>query len=284
MKLGCASINGEKTLLASRGTEESWVDLRAMGLPADIVAVASDPLLRREAEQKLSQAPAVEPSCVRWLPVVPSPSKILCVGLNYADHAHETGAAIPSEPLIFNKLGTALSAHEQPILLPKVTQQVDYEAELVVVIGKEGRDISEAQAHEYVLGYACGHDVSARDWQKKKPGGQWLLGKSFDSFAPVGPWMVTADEIPDPSSLGIQLRLNGEVMQQSRLDQLIFSIEYLIAYVSQVCTLQPGDLLFTGTPPGVGVVRNPQVFLRSGDVVEVEIDRIGCLRNPVLQR
>lgn len=225
----------------------------------------------------------VSMSDVTLLPVVPSPEKIICIGLNYADHAKESGAEIPNEPLVFNKFLTALRGHEDEIHLPPVSDKVDYEAELVVVIGKTAKNVSEADAMSYVGGYTCGHDVSARDWQKYKPGGQWLCGKSFDSFAPIGPHLVTADEIPDPHDLRIQLRLNGETMQDSSTKQLIFNVPQLISYISQVCTLKPGDLIFTGTPPGVGGARKPPVYLKSGDVAEVEIESIGVLRNPVVQ-
>ena len=163
-------------------------------------------------------------------------------------------------------------------------RKVDYEAELVVVIGRGGRHIRREAAMEHVAGYCCGHDVSARDWQHQKPGGQWLLGKSFDTFGPFGPELVTADEIPDPGNLHIQLRINGRTMQDSSTRQLIFSVAELIAYISGVCTLEVGDIIFTGTPPGVGAARRPPVFLQPGDVVEVEIEKIGVLRNPVDRR
>lgn len=218
---------------------------------------------------------------MEWRPPVDDPGKILCVGLNYADHARETGKTPPPEPLVFSKLNTTLRGHHSQIVIPKATDQVDFEAELVVVIGKAGRDIRRENALSHVAGYMCGHDVSARDWQKGKPGGQWLLGKSFDSFAPTGPWLVTSDEI-DPGNLGIRLRLNDVTMQDSNTNQLLFPVDVLIAYISQVCTLEPGDLLFTGTPAGVGVARDPQVFLQAGDVVEVEIDGLGVLRNHVV--
>jgi 2-keto-4-pentenoate hydratase/2-oxohepta-3-ene-1,7-dioic acid hydratase in catechol pathway len=158
---------------------------------------------------------------------------------------------------------------------------VDYEAELVVVVGVGGRHIAEDHALEHVVGYSCGHDVSARDWQLGKPGKQWLLGKTFDTFAPFGPYLVTTDEVGDPGNLHIQLRLNGQIMQDSSTRQLIFSIPKLVAYISNVCTLEPGDIIFTGTPPGVGMARTPPVFLQSGDVIEVEIERLGVLRNAI---
>ena len=167
-------------------------------------------------------------------------------------------------------------------MLPKVSQEVDYEAELVIVVGKRGRHLTEQQAMEHVAGYMVGHDVSARDWQLKKDGKQWMVGKTFDTFAPVGPALVTADEVPDPHRLPIRLRLNGQTMQDSNTEQMIFGVGPTLAYLSQVFTLEPGDLIFTGTPPGVGFARNPQVFLKPGDVVEVEIQGLGVLRNPVV--
>ena len=167
-------------------------------------------------------------------------------------------------------------------MLPRLSVQVDYEAELVLVIGRGGRHIAESQARQHIAGYCCGNDVSARDWQLHKPGGQWLLGKSFDGFAPFGPALVTANEVADPGDLAIRLRLNGRTMQDSSTRQLIFSVEKLVAYVSGVATLVPGDLIFTGTPPGVGMARKPPVFLQPGDTVEVEIPSLGTLRNPVI--
>ena len=215
----------------------------------------------------------------RFEPPIAEPGKILCVGRNYVDHAAETGSDLPTEPLIFSKLPTCLIGHGQEIRLPAASRQIDFEAELVVVIGRPAKNVDESQALEYVAGYMCGNDVTARDWQKGKPGRQWLLGKSFDSFAPVGPCFVTADEIPDPQSLSIELRLNGETMQQANTRDMTYSVACLISYLSQVCTLLPGDLIFTGTPAGVGVARDPQVFLRPGDEVEVKIEGIGCLKN-----
>lgn len=215
------------------------------------------------------------------IPPVDRPSKILCVGLNYADHAKEFGDPIPAEPVFFCKALSTLTGHGAPIFIPKASSKIDYEAELVVVIGKEGRNIPVTQARSFIAGYACGNDVSCRDWQKEKPAGQWFLGKSFDSFAPVGPALVTPDEIPNPNALSIQSRLNGRVMQSSNTSQFIFPVEELIAYVSRVMTLLPGDLIFTGTPGGIGDRRTPPVYLKPGDIIEVEIEKAGILSNPV---
>lgn len=244
--------------------------------------LASGPEGIARAAAALVQGSARPLSAVRLLPPVPHPEKVICVGLNYADHAKEGGMPVPSEPVIFAKFPTAVAAHDQPIVLPRLSAEVDYEAELVLVIGRGGRGIPVEDARRHIAAYCCGNDVSARDWQLRKPGGQWLLGKSFDTFAPFGPALVTADEVPDPHALRIQLRLNGQVMQNSSTSQFIFSCEKLVSYVSGVCTLSPGDLIFTGTPSGVGFARKPPVFLRPGDVVEVEIERLGVLRNPVV--
>lgn len=240
------------------------------------------PSVLHSIEAAIERGPAISLASAKLLAPVLDPQKIICVGLNYADHAAETGATAGEEPVIFCKFPTALCGPEAPIELPPESNEVDYEAELVVVIGKRARRVTREEAREHVAGYACGHDVSARDWQKHKPGKQWLLGKSFDSFAPLGPWLVTRDEIPDPGNLHIELRLNGKVMQSSSTDQLIFPVDYLVSYLSHVCTLLPGDLIYTGTPPGVGVARTPPVFLKPGDVAEVTIEGLGTLCNPVI--
>lgn len=231
-----------------------------------------------------------KPEAEKWiaapdilLPPVPPPEKIICIGLNYRDHAIETGAEIPSEPVVFSKFNTSLIGHGDSIKLPRVAHQVDYEAELVVVIGSIAKHVDEADASEHVFGYTCGHDVSARDWQKGRPGGQWLLGKSFDTFAPLGPCLVTRDELPDPSDVRVRLHLNGETLQDSTTAQLIFGIPCLISHLSQIFTLRPGDLIFTGTPPGVGAARTPPKFLHPGDECRVEIEGIGTLTNACVQ-
>lgn len=217
----------------------------------------------------------------RLLAPISNPSKVVCIGLNYRDHALETNSPIPSEPVVFNKFPQAVVGPEDPVVLPDVAHEVDYEAELVVVIGKGGRKIRKEDAFQHVAGYTVGNDVSARDWQKGRPGGQWLLGKTPDTFAPTGPYLVTADEV-DPHNLKIQLRLNGETMQSSSTQELIFGIDELIAHMSKLFALQPGDLIFTGTPPGVGVARNPAVYIKAGDRMEVEIEGLGVLVNPVV--
>ena len=270
-------------LAAIRGQE--YVDLQDAdpAIPATMIDfLAGGETMRDRAASAAARGKGLSRDDVRLSAPIPAPQKIFCVGLNYADHARETGKEAPAEPVIFNKFVTAVCGDGDPIKLPKLSREVDYEAELVAVIGRGGRHIPRGSALAHVAGYCCGHDVSARDWQLRKPGGQWLLGKSFDGFAPMGPALVTADEVGDAGNLRIQLRLNGRVMQDSTTAQLIFSVAELVAYVSGVCTLAPGDVIFTGTPPGVGAARKPPVFLQAGDAVEVEIERVGVLRNRVI--
>ncbi len=218
----------------------------------------------------------------RLLAPIPRPGKVICIGLNYRDHAEESGQPIPTEPVCFSKFSSAVIGPEEPIILPRVSHKVDYEAELVVVIGKPGKNIPRDKAMEHVAGYTVGHDVSARDWQIGRPGGQWLMGKTPDTFAPMGPHLVTRDEIADPHQLQIQFRLNGQTLQNSSTKELIFRVDELVAHLSQLITLEPGDVIFTGTPPGVGAARKPPIFMKAGDVAEVEIAGLGILKNPVV--
>jgi 2-keto-4-pentenoate hydratase/2-oxohepta-3-ene-1,7-dioic acid hydratase in catechol pathway len=217
------------------------------------------------------------------MPAVPlsieRPQKIICVGLNYRDHAEEQGTELPKAPLLFAKWSNTLIGAGDAILLPDESEQVDYEAELGVVIGTQGRHISEADALEHVRGYLCLNDVSARDLQFSD--GQWTRGKSPDTFCPVGPRLVAREEISDPQALAIKCILNGETMQDSSTQNMIFSVAEIIAYVSRTVTLEPGDLIATGTPAGVGVFRDPKVLLKDGDEVTVAIEGLGALTNPV---
>ena len=214
------------------------------------------------------------------------PSNILCIGLNYHAHAQETGQQVTEHPILFMKPTSALNHPEDEILLPACSlrgPEVDYEAELAVVIGSAARNVSEAEALNHVFGYTCANDVSARRWQKHAGGGQWVRGKSFDTFCPLGPVLVTRDEISDPQALAVRCLLNGEVMQEGSTSDMIFSVAQLISELSQDTTLQPGTVILTGTPPGVGVARTPPLFLKEGDRVTIEIEKIGQLTNPVRQ-
>ena len=212
------------------------------------------------------------------------PSNIFCIGLNYREHAAESGLAAPESPVVFMKPTSSLLAPGDSIVLPACQHdsEVDYECELAVVIGKACRDVAESEALQYVAGYTCGHDVSARHWQLHKGGGQWIRGKGFDTFCPLGPALVTADEIGDPQALAIKTILNGETMQDHTTGDMIFSVAYLIHFLSQDTTLLPGTVILTGTPQGVGFARKPPVFLQAGDEVVIEIENIGRLVNPVV--
>ena len=209
----------------------------------------------------------------------PEPGKLICVGLNYRDHAAEQGAEPPAEPLLFGKFANALSGPGDPIVLPPETAHVDAEAELVVVIGARARRVAAADALSLVAGYTCANDVSARDLQRRD--GQWLRSKSFDTFCPILPAVVPVETLGDAGDLRIVQRLNGEPLQDSRTSELIFGVRELVAHASSVFTLEPGDIILTGTPAGVGVFRDPPVALKAGDEVEIEIEGIGTLRNPV---
>jgi len=211
------------------------------------------------------------------------PTNILCIGLNYAKHAAEGGKPPPERPVWFMKLPGAVVAPGQPIRIPKnqPSTKVDYEAELAIVLGRECRDATRANALDYVLGYTCANDVSARDWQRDFGGGQWNHAKSFDTFCPFGPVLVTKDEIPNPNALRIRSILNGKVMQDSNTSDMIFDVPALIEFLSADKTLPAGTVILTGTPEGVGFARNPPVWLKPGDTIEVEIEKIGTLSNPV---
>jgi acylpyruvate hydrolase len=224
--------------------------------------------------------PAIDLDAVRILPPVPKPPKILCVGLNYDDHLEESGLKKPVYPEIFARFTTSLIAHREPIRRPRESSALDYEAELAVVIGRGGRRIPRDRALNYVAGYSLFNDASIRDFQMRTP--QWTMGKNFDATGAFGPWLVTPDAVPPSASgLRIQGRLNGRSMQDGRTDQLIFDVPALIEMISVAISLEPGDVIATGTPGGIGATRKPPVFMRPGDVFEVEIEGMGVLSNPV---
>lgn len=275
--------SGRKVTGVGTGTAAgSYVDLHAADptlptCPKALLALP-DGLKRAAAAKDRAQADGKFVTG-RLLAPIPSPGKIICIGLNYRDHAAESGQPIPTEPVCFSKFSSATIGPEAEIRLPKVAHKVDYEAELVVIIGKRGKHIPKEQAFEYIAGYTNGNDVSARDWQIGRPGGQWMMGKTPDTFAPMGPYLVTSDEIADPHQLQVQFRLNGQTLQNSNTKELIFKLDELVAHLSQLITLEPGDVIFTGTPPGVGAARQPPIFLKGGDVAEVEIAGLGVLKN-----
>ena len=257
------------------------VDLR---LPPDLTAfLAAGPAALALAEKAIAHAPAAAThslAAVTLKAPILRPGKIICIGLNYRDHAAEAGQQVPDYPSVFAKFGNAVIGSGEPIILPQVSREVDYEAELGVVIGRRAKAVPEAEALSYVGGYLCFNDVSARDYQRKTT--QWVIGKTFDTFAPMGPALVTADEVPDPQNLDIRLRIGDEVLQSSNTRNLIFSVARLVAELSAVMTLEPGDVIATGTPSGVGFASKPPRFLRPGDVVRVEIEKVGALENPVV--
>ena len=215
-----------------------------------------------------------------WFAPVPRPGKIVCVGLNYRDHAAESSLAVPATPVIFSKFSSCVISPGEPVVIPRTSEKVDYEAELAVVIGRHAKHVSADRAYDYVLGYTIFNDVTARDFQFGD--GQWQRGKSCDTFAPMGPTIVTTDEIPDPHTLRIKLMVNRTTMQDSNTSQLIFSIPQIIEFITQSTSLEPGDVIATGTPAGVGFARKPPVFLHPGDVMDIDIEKIGGLGNPVV--
>jgi len=214
-------------------------------------------------------------------PVVPDPAKVICIGLNYRDHAKETNLPIPETPTVFAKYPNTLIGNGDTIRIPSVTSQVDYEAELAIVIGRRAKEVSVTNALDYVAGYTVFNDISGRDVQMRTS--QWTLGKSFDTFGPLGPALVTRDEIPDPQTLGIRLRVGDEWLQESNTANMVFGAAELVAHLSSIMTLEFGDVIATGTPGGVGFTRKPPRFLRHGETVRVEIDGLGVLENPVRQ-
>jgi acylpyruvate hydrolase len=217
---------------------------------------------------------------VELLPPVPRPGKVVCVGLNYRSHLAEIGETVPKYPILFTKLSTSLTGHQRPIILPRISTQVDYEGELAVVIGRRGKHISAADALAYVAGFTCANDVSAHDLEFRTS--QWTSGKMLDTFCPLGPVVTTLDEFTDPNSLLLKTTLNGRTVQECRTTDMVFRVPDLVSYVSELATLEPGDLILTGTPAGIGCNRKPQVFLRPGDQISVTIEGIGTLTNPVL--
>jgi 2-keto-4-pentenoate hydratase/2-oxohepta-3-ene-1,7-dioic acid hydratase in catechol pathway len=245
-----------------------WVEVLPVDQEDDAVSGADETPLVRALDR------------VRLLAPIDDPRKVIGIGLNYRDHCEEQELAPPKNPVLFAKFASAVVGPDEAISWPPgLTSQVDLEAELAVIIGKRGRGIPVDRGLDYVAGYTIGNDVSARDLQFGD--GQWVRGKSLDSFCPLGPWLVTADEVEDPHALRIQSGLNGFTMQDSNTRHLIFNVPFLVSFISRACTLCPGDVILTGTPAGVGVFREPPVFLQPGDTVEITIEGLGSLRNPV---
>ena len=256
-------------------------DLGRSGLPTDIAAILASPEHLAAAKAAAANAPEIDPADVTWLPPIPRPGKILCVGLNYADHAAESPYDRPTWPVLFLRVATSLIGHNAPILRPGVSDNLDFEGEMVVVIGKPGRAIPEANALEHISGYSIFNDGSIRDYQFKGP--QWTLGKNFDDTGAFGPTIVTPDEVPEGGKgLRLTTKLNGETVQSASTDDLLFPLAEIIAKTSEAMTLETGDIIVSGTPGGVGFARKPPLFMKAGDVCEVIIEGLGTLSNPVL--
>jgi 2-keto-4-pentenoate hydratase/2-oxohepta-3-ene-1,7-dioic acid hydratase in catechol pathway len=253
---------------------EALVDISEIAPDMLSLIKAGSPALH--AAKNLTAKSAYSLEAVEYVPAV-YPGKIIAIGRNYQEHAAEGGSEPPKSPLVFTKFPNALNAHNAPVTLHAISEQIDFEAELAVIIGRRANKVSEADALSYVFGYSCLNDVSARDLQFSD--GQWVRGKSLDGFAPLGPFITTRDEVPDPQSLKIEGILNGEVMQSSNTKMMIFGVAYLISYITQAITLEPGDVIATGTPEGVGVFRKPPRLLQPGDVFEVVIEKVGTLKN-----
>ncbi len=273
--------NAARRVLDAGAAPKDMIELLGRGQAWGKSLATVTSLLARGIDSKKAPRGLFTPLAkARLLAPIPKPGKITCVGMNYADHAREQGHEPPKSPIFFLKSGNTICGPGDAIHLPPNSSQVDYEAEFAVVIGKKGSRIPEEKAYDYVAGYMILHDVSARDLQFSD--GQWYRGKSCDTFAPTGPWIVTRDEIKDPHNLRISLTLNGETMQDSNTSNLIFSVPYLVSYLSQSATWEVGDLISTGTPPGVGVFRKPPVFLKAGDTTSVTVEKLGTLTNPVV--
>lgn len=280
MKLLTYGESGQERIGAVVGDE--IVDLRSAdeSLPGTVLAVLEADALGDVSRAVESGIGARTPlDGARLASPIPRPPKIVCVGLNYLDHATEQNVPLPEHPLLFSKATSSVVGPYDDVVLPAESEHVDYEVELAVVIGKTATAVSEADAYDYIAGYTVANDVSARDIQFRQQ--QWHQGKSYDTFCPMGPWLVTKDEIPDPNTLAVKLTLNGEVLQDSNTDNLIFNVPTLVSRISGAMTLLPGDVISTGTPAGVGVFRDPKILLKAGDYMETCVEGIGTLKNHV---
>lgn len=265
-------------------TDQGVIDLNLAvpSVPADMrEALEQGVDLKAAAEQAIAaNAPRIPTDSIEYAPVVPRPHKIICLGLNYFDHAKEGGREKPDYPWFFYRGSSSLLAHGKEALIPRVSERFDWEAELAVVIGKQGKHVSQDNALDLIFGYACFNDLSVRDYQKRTP--QWTIGKNFDATGGFGPYLATADELPDGArDLRIQCRVNGVIKQDANTSDMIFDVKETIALLTECLTLEPGDVIVMGTPAGVGQARTPPEFMKDGDVVEIEIDGLGVLRNPV---
>jgi len=267
------------------GDEVIDLSIAAPDLPTDMVALLeagdSAMALAAQAQTQATAEARIPYADLTFAPVVPRPPKVICIGRNYAAHAAEGGAETPTYPEIFYRGGSSLIGHEAPIVRPKCSDKLDYEGEIVAIVGKKARHVPQSEGLDYIAGYALFNDATLRDYQRKSS--QWTIGKNFDDTGAFGPEFVTADELPaGVHGLNIQTRLNGEIMQDASTADLVFPMDMLIAILSECMTLEPGDIIVTGTPSGVGYVRKPPVFMKAGDVCEVEVEGLGVLRNSVI--
>lgn len=286
MRLATILRDGKPGLAACHGAELIDLGRAAPGLPTSLVAfLEGGEAARAAVERAIGAAPAaarLDPETATFLPVVPRPGKIICVGLNYADHSAESGFKQPDYPTLFARFATSLIGHKAPIIRSNLSDQLDYEGEIAAVIGRQGKHIAKAAALDYVAGYSVFNEASVRDYQFKAP--QWTVGKNFDGTGAFGPAFVTADELPAGArGLRIETRLNGQTVQSATTNDMVFDVATLIAVISEAITLEPGDVIVTGTPAGVGLARKPPLFMKPGDVCEVEVEGIGLLINPVAQ-
>lgn len=280
MKLASFIVQGRSSYGVVEG--DQIIDLESLKptLGSDLKQAIGHNRLNELSAARLASLPRIPLAEVTFLPVIPNPGKVLCIGINYATHVRETGREMPTYPMIFTRFADSQTAHLQPIVRPTASHKLDFEGELAVVIGKAARHVKHADALDYVAGYACYNDGSVRDWQKHTI--QFVPGKNFPNTGGFGPWLVTGDEIGDPQDLELTTRLNGEVMQHTRTSDMIFDVRQLIEYCSTFTELAPGDVIVTGTTGGVGAFREPPVWMKPGDEVEIEIARIGTLRNSIV--
>lgn len=283
MRFAAYRQNGLQGLAAAEGSGPfrgyAATEIHYPGDLTSLIAGGSERL--QQAGRVLLSGREIDLGSAELLPPLPTPGKIICIGLNYADHSAESGFKVPDYPTVFGRFASSLIGHGAPIVRPRVSEQLDYEGEFVAVIGKAGRDISKARALEHVVGYSLFNDASIRDYQFKAP--QWTVGKNFDGTGPFGPYLVTTEELP-PGCAGLRLetRLNGDLVQSASTDDLVFDVATLISVLSEAFTLEPGDIIVTGTPSGVGLARKPPLWMKPGDVCEVKMEGLGVLSNPIV--
>lgn len=285
MRFATLARDGEAILALQRGGDLIDIGIAAPDLPSSLMGLLKAGVeALAAADRAASGAPAaalLDPDGVTYRPVIPRPGKVICVGLNYADHSAESGFKQPDYPTLFARFATSLVGHRQAIVRPRVSDQLDYEGEVAAIIGRTGRHISTTHALEHVAGYAVFNEASVRDFQTRAP--QWTVGKNFDNTGAFGPMFVTADEVP-PGARGLRIatRLNGATVQSARTDDMVFDVASLISIISEAITLEVGDVIVTGTPAGVGLARRPPLWMKPGDICEVEVEQLGLLVNPVV--